>query len=252
MDLFVSPKEKHRKKLFKRLKIYALIIIVIFLFWGLYFLLSELPIFKIAALEIEGTEKLSHSQIISEVTSEIFQSYQAQLLGLDNIFSWPNGKINIANPLIAGAEIKKDFFRRKIKISVDERKKYGAWCFELCLWFDKNGIIFPAKSRSTSEPDGNLIFKIKSDSPGNPSVDLFKNLKKILEIIGGDFALENFYFENKSMDLKTKIINGPNLIFNLRFDPEINLIALKEMRRRKDWANLESIDMRIPNRIFYQ
>lgn len=252
MELFVSPKEKHKKKVFRRLKIYALIIIIIFLFWGLYFLFLELPVFKISALEIEGAEKLSHSQIISELVPEIFQNYRAQLLGLNNFFGWPSGKINAKNPLIADVEIKKDFFHRTIKILVSERKKYGALCFESCLWFDKNGVIFPANIGLAPESEGNLIFKIKSDSPDNLSIDLFKNLKKILEIIGNDFSLEDFYFESESLDLKTKIINGPNLIFNLRFDPEINLIALKKIKVKKNWSNFKLIDLRIPNKIFYR
>lgn len=253
MDLFVSPKERQKKKLFRRLKIYALVIVIIFLFWGVYFLLSELPIFKIAALEIEGAEKLSHSQIVSEIAPEIFQSYRAQLLGLDNIFSWPSGKINTANPLIANAEIKRDFFRREIKISVNEREKYGVWCVEdeKCSWFDKDGVIFSTKGELAPESDGNLIFKIKSDS-AFPGSDFFKNLRKILENIKDDFIFEDFYFENKSMDLKTKMVNGPNLIFNLRFDPEINLEALKKMKEKKNLQQLKLIDLRIPNKIFYR
>lgn len=71
-------------------------------------------------------------------------------------------------------------------------------------------------------------------------------------MIGNDFALEDFYFENESLDLKTKIINGPNLIFNLRFDPEINLIALKKIKVKKNWSNFKLIDLRIPNKIFYR
>jgi len=185
---------------------------------------------------------------MSGVASEIFQKYTSRLLGFNNIFSWPSGEIHIDNPLIADASITKDIWRRKIKINISERKKYGAWCEqEKCFWFDENGVIF----EPAPESEGKLIFKIKSNS-SIVGPDLFKNLKKILENIKDDFLFEDFYFDDKGLDLKTKIINGPNLIFNLRFDPETNLAALKEMKKRKEWPNFKVIDLKISGKVFYQ
>ncbi len=260
-DLFISPKEKHRKKTFRRLKIYALLIIIIFLLWGIYYLISELSIFKINSLEILGQEKVSKAQIVSEIAPEIYNNYTAKLFGLNNIFSWPSGKIRSNNLLVDDISIEKNIWRRQIKISVDERKKYGSWCEALalssprCSWFDKNGFIFD----SAPETNGKLIFKINSQPTNNILTegyilkpDLFSNFKKIIETLKINFLVEDFNFNKQNLDLSTKIINGPDLIFNLKFNPEINLTALKNIKEKNRLKGLKIIDLRIPNKIFYR
>lgn len=260
-SLFVSPKEKHRKKIFRRLKLYALIIVIIFLFWGIYYLFAELSIFKINSLEISGGEKLSKAQIMNEVTLEVLSGYRAKLLGLNNIFSWPNGSMQTNNQLLAGVLIEKDILHRNIKVNVSERRKYGAWCEMLtlnsskCFWFDKDGIIFD----SAPDTNGKLIFKINSKSLKTFSIgsgilepSLFNNLKIVLERLKNNFIVEDFNFNTESLDLETKIIDGPKLIFNLKFNPETSLIALKEINNKKIMGELKIIDLRIPNKIFYR
>lgn len=259
MEVFVSRKERFRKKLFFRLKIYLLIVFVIGGLGGIFFLLIDTPFFKINTLEITGNQQLTKSDILNGLGQKVFDNYTAQLLGFDNFFSWPSGNLNLDQPVIQKANFTKDFWHHKVEINITERKKYGAWCGNnespSCFWFDENGIAFA----TAPTLEGGLFLKVMSPtrqkiSLGGPVLEsnLFNNFKKIAETVKNYLTFQKFIWEENNFDLSIKTDDGPLVMFNLRFDPSVNLAALNQMQKKLPWKNFSVIDLRVENRVYYK
>ena len=284
VQLYLSNKEKRRRKYLFRLKMYGVFTILILLVAGAYFAVINIPFFKVQSIEVSGQEKLTKQIIINNLTASLFDNFWLKFLGFDNLLFWPKGSVTLNNSLIARADISKNWAEGKILLNIQEREKYGMWCRDFptnesgsrlreanvgtsadqndnnktwCYWFDKEGIIFDR----ASEAEEGVIFRINNidESVALPRLgdsvlgqDLFINLKKILEFLRGDFVIQNHQWNNKNFDLKSFTQGGVQLFFNTRFNPETNLKALKELSLKPFFKRLNYVDLRVENRVYYK
>lgn len=255
MNLYLSHRERARKKFLFRLKIYALAIILILIMGLLYYLTAWTPFFKIQSIEVAGQGKLSKQNIIRDLTYNNLGGLAAMILGYDSLFIWPSGPITINNYLISQANVIKSWFDRKITVNLQERDKYGLLCSETnaCFWFDRGGFVF---DKALATEDEKLFVKIVSSSPklGAKIVkeELFPNLQKIMDFLRENFLITNFQLDQENYELIAKTVNGTKLLLNIRFDSENNLKALKEISKKTYFTNLEYVDLRVENRIYYK
>ena len=224
---------------------------------GAYFTVINIPFLKIRSLEISGQEKLTKQVIINDLTGSLLNSFWLKFVGLDNLLFWPQGTVVLANPLVDRASISKNWGEGKVLLNIKERERYGMWCSLKCYWFDKEGIIFDR----APETEEKSILKINaSDNDETPlqlgdvvlRQDLFDNLKKILEFLKESFAIQTHRWNENNLDLKSFTAGGAQLLFNARFDPDINLKALKELSLKPFFKKLNYVDLRVENRIYYK
>jgi len=170
-------------------------------------------------------------------------------------------------PFITDITIKKKLFHTVI-IYFYKRIQIGIWCrpaggepqADNCYYFDKDGVVFA----DTPETEGSLILKIK---------DLSKN-----DILLGDKVLDNNQI-NFIIDFSSKVAENNKfkiLLFKIKPNPSVDLEAITDKNRSiyldekqypaavvnnllsileevvKNTGNLEYIDLRIPNRVFYK
>jgi len=110
------------------------------------------------------------------------------------------------------------------------------------------------------DTNGYLIIKIqdfleKTPILGTKIIDerLTANFIKIIESLkNSDLRVKEFVIDHLLQELKTETQEGVKILFNLRFDPEFGISALKSLRGEVSFKNIEYIDLRVENRIYYK
>ncbi|MBN2197690.1 hypothetical protein JW698_00610 [Candidatus Wolfebacteria bacterium] len=253
---------------------------------GIIYLIIYSPFFQIKNINIEWikekkeSKQLNNEFFIQDLKNNfIKQAKFIKFLGANNILIWkekvPENIFKIY-PQITELIIEKNYFKREIKLIIQERQKTGIWCFKTqikidettnvsmqinanefltsCWWFDKKGIIF----EQAPLIEGSLINKINDFSGRNIQVgesvlekELFLNLLKIFEMLEKiNLNIKSFRMER--IELQEIITeSSPEIYFSLRIDP---LFALPVFESIKNIGlkKIEYIDLRMENRVYYK
>ena len=245
----------YRKKKIKRRKSMLFLICLIFLIVLVYiFLFSSL--FKIQAIEILGNKEVE--------AEEIKNSFD-----YGNIFLVTENKIKNdlikKIPKIGDLEISKNLIKRSIKLTIEERGRLGIACqvkeeTEDCFYIDKKGIIF----EDAPQTSGSLILLIKDYSQREfylgkkifeqRIVDFISQARQDLSSEIGLTALDFNVLSFPLKDLKVMTNEGWYIIFDLEGDIKNQLRSIKVALEEKieNRENLEYVDLRIENRIYYK
>jgi hypothetical protein len=283
-SFYYSPYQTKKRRFIFRLKFYFLTSLIFLVIFGLIYFLIISDFWTIKKFEVSGNKKLSTDEVLYNLKPIILSGFFGRFFGSDHFLSWiGNNNIYLKNPLFANVKILKDFIKREIKINIEEKNHYGVWCQQnadqrrqndlysatssqyesalppsfakgSCWWFDDEGTIFEAAPYL----EGSLIFKIldRSETPlvlGGKIIEerYYKNFKIILNSFSDlDLAAESFVFNRNLEEFTIALINGPKILFSLRFDPQPNIAALKLLKDKEGLDNLEYLDLRVENRLY--
>lgn len=258
-----EAKKKSRKNIF--VSVFCLLIFGI-LSWAVY--LS--PIFEIRKITINHPDKITAeeaAQIVSDLKlySKIKFLYDFAPTLQKNLFAIPKTKLaqnlTASFPEIRDLVIRKKFFHT-LSIEFNVREQVGIWCAtqENCYYIDADGVIFMPAPAS----EGSLILKIQDMK--NPEADLGQTVlrpdllkfltdfrDKLSEIEKVSVVLYKLNGDRASIEAVTG--EGWSFFMGPAKTP-VNLLkaltaTLDEAVKSKR-ANLEYIDLRIPDRIFYK
>ena len=240
---------------------------ILFLVGGLAYIIFFSPIFEIKEIKISGNRVISSEEIKNSLDNQ------------NNLFLAAGNKLTelLTNdfPGILSVEIGKDIFKKTIELNIIERKEAGIYCKEdlaspalprdrpnrgECYYIDKEGVIF----EEAPQTSGTLILAIKDFS--KREIEIGKNviekefmaelidLKNYLPAQLG-FKVLDFTIESDVLkDLKVNTNEGWYILFNgsrnLKSQLEALRLALEE--KIKERKNLEYIDVRIENRVYYK
>jgi len=225
----------------------------LFLLLILAYVLLLSPIFKIKAIKISGNRVIGDEEI------------QNSLKNHNNLFLATENKLRAILikdfPRILSLEIHKNIFEKTIDLEIVERKEAGIFCRGECYYIDKDGVIFE-KAPQTS---GTLILTIKDNS--EKEVEMGKNaldkefMAELIDLKEGllnqsglkviDFIIETDVLK----DLRVDTNEGWYILFDRARDLRSQLQALilvLEEKIKEGRKNLEYIDLRIENRVYYK
>lgn len=245
----------YRKKKVKRRRSMLFLICLIFLIVLVYiFLFSSL--FKIQVVEIFGNKEVSSEEIKDNFNyGNIFLTTENKVR--DNLIK----KI----PKISDLEISKNLINRSVKLTIEERERLGIACHvkeetENCFYIDNQGVIF----EDAPQTSGSLILLIKDYSQREfylgkkifeqRIIDFISRARQDLSSEIGLIALDFNVLSFPSKDLKVMTSEGWYIIFDLEGDIKNQLLSLKAALEEKiqERENLEYVDLRIENRIYYK
>ncbi len=211
-------------------------------------------------------------------------------LGTHNILVWdsdtlPETKIFKAKYSdLKGIEVKKSLVQRSLDIEYERRSRKGVWCLQQartnadftqtnadnsssspresaseCWWFDENGIVF-ARAPTI---EGNLLFRVddytgRTLAPGDAVLEerFITNLFRIFAFLNqSDFQVRSLRLDDLALqEISTNALNSstPKIYFSLRFDPEPDLKPLQDLAVSSTFNNIQYIDLRVENRIYYK
>lgn len=261
---------KHRKKeiSWKRRMLFFW---VLFLVLGLAYVVFFSPLFEIKEIKISNNRAISNEEIKSSLDGFLFKECLI-FFNYNNLFLAAGNKLTelLTNdfPRILSVAISKDIFKKTIELNIIERKEAGIYCKEdlvssnrgECYYIDKEGVIF----EEAPQTSGTLILAIKDFS--KREIETGKNviekefMAELIDLknyLPGQlgFKVLDFTIESDVLkDLKLNTNEGWYILFdgsrNLKSQLEaLRLVLEEKIEERKD---LEYIDLRIENRVYYK
>lgn len=243
---------KRRKKRKYGKKIFALAIIFLFLLLIAGILLS--PVLEIEKIIVYGNKEIDSEEIKTNINSMNILLLTTAGLEKDLLKKIPK---------IAQVEIRKNIFKKTLNISVVERENVGIACKEEtnnCFYIDKNGAIFEDAPKTS----GSLIILIKDFSSQEffigkkiLSEQIVASIIEIKENLDYSTNIKVNWFEihtDPPKELKVIIYGNWYILFDSTKEIEKQLSVLKTAldEKIKTTENLEYIDLRIENRIYYK
>ena len=225
----------------------------------------------------------------SNMASE--HGFLGSFLGQNNILAWPDtistSEMNLL-PQLATASVSKDYFSHTLTINVTERNPFGIWCFLNgtdqptsggdasnnsadatdgsstvqspdgdCYWFDNTGVLF----EKAANTQGNLIFVVDdySQSPRGLSQKVLPdeftgNFISIMNVLHQtNLPVKDIELRDLSLDeVHAVLLNGPTIYFSLRFPANDYLAVIQSIASQPGFANLQYIDCRTEDRVYYK
>jgi len=252
MQVYRRKKNKLRKKFI----LFWIIFLLVILVSGI--LLS--PLFRVRAINVYGNKEIETQNIEKSIGRTNVLLITGR--GLEN-------KLLKEFPKIAEIKIEKNVFKKTLTITLKEREKTGIICkaekingaetVKDCFYFDKNGIVF----ENAPQTSGALMLLIKDFSSTQLALG-----NKILEpeLIGSMIEIKNNFpqagngiawFELSMLppkEIKAVTIKSWYILFDATRDMIKQFLILKTALSEKitNTDNLEYIDLRIENRIYYK
>lgn len=260
-----APVPKRKKILFKKIWLGGGIFLVLLVMaGGLLFA----PIFKVKKIYVSGTAGMNAVLVESFVRSYIASGSLA--VGGDNILfintKELEEKIKAEFPIAERVRIKKFFLKRAILTELTEKKSIGIWCGESngvnsCFYLERGGTIF----EEAPPVEGSLILLIKtrglSEIPGLGAkvveeffLDFILKIKEN-PFFSANVGVKEFLLKSGSFDVQAVVTEGFRIIFDGKKNPDDQVANLKivlEEKIKEERANLEYIDLREGDRIYYK
>ncbi|MFH0890451.1 MAG: hypothetical protein V1856_00265 [Candidatus Liptonbacteria bacterium] len=263
-----SLSELQRKKVLRRQVLWSAFLgtlvfslACLFLHWLIWS-----PWFQIKKIEYSGFNRSTEENVLNYLRAAIAGGNGLQrAVGYEHILAWPRQATwekPASLPMVAQVSTGRDFWSRVLRIEVMEWQPIGIWCSireetEDCAWFSNDGTIF----QKAPLAEGSLIPVIRDFSgrelrlgekilgPDNKTT----NLLSIFTVLSAEkISTKEVRLEKSAADeIKVLQMDGPEMYFSLRFPADLTqgpMHALKE----KGWSNLQYIDFRIENRVYYK
>lgn len=238
---------------------------ILLLIGGAGWVAARSPLFIVRDVSISGATYVPQSDIRAFLDSHIGQGRVMRLFGPQNLLAWPGGfsKGQLeALPSLTSVSIHKDYLHRSVAITVTERARVGQWCFMQrefpeCFWFDDAGILFMQGYPS----EGNLIPVLRDHSraplPLGQAALPEKFLPNLLSVFNALQAMDVSVREVRLDDLGLEEVSvdtydGPQLRFSLRFPAAPAVEAVKALEKMAPLSNLEYVDFRVENKVYYK
>lgn len=286
----IAPYISDRRRKRKRIRAYILTALGLLVLYGLFFVAQwfvlHSPVFRVDSVVVTGNSSVASSDIIAlaEASADPRDHPLRASLTFSNMLLWPD---SIASgdlamiPQLASATISKDYFSHTITITATERSPIGVWCFSAppgaattaegsdvasttafnadapCYWFDDTGTIF----QKADDTQGSLV-SVVYDTAQSPrglnekvlSDEFLPNLLSVMNVLQESGlqvrAIELNDLALAEVDVLT--VNGPTIYFSLQFPSDEYLPVIQKLMLQPNFDDLQYIDCRTENRLFYK
>lgn len=258
--IFPLKNKKPEKHTFSRFLFYFSFLA----FWGaVIYILFFSPLMQITSIKISGNKIVGNNLILEEVNSQLEGKY-LKIFTKNNLLLF--GKNNLKNILlnkfrqIRDVQIKKDF-PSELVITIQEREmKMAITSGEKYYLLDENGQAYDEAEGNNlivltdgSSKEINLGDVVLSQDCMNYILGIKDELKNSLEI-----EVENNFWTpslvSNDIRIKTKAGWGINFSTSVKINKEIEMLktVLNDEIGEDRKNNLEYIDLRIDNKIYYK
>lgn len=263
LGAYLSDSERKRRRRRRRFMLIAGVLLFLcvlgFAAWAALFS----PWFQIRSVIVEGATRIRPEEVIAFVQDLASRSPLAPLAGSRNILLWP-ASVSPDDlrrfPAVKTILIRKEYRARIVRASLEEREPFGIWCFDTakqCFWFDREGVLFdPAPAA-----EGALIKTVKDSSQDAGTLGgrilparFAQNAISVIETLtASGLAVREIRLRDLAAEeLSVSPYAGPELYFSLRMPASGALPVLQSLMESASFGNLEYIDFRTENRVFYK
>lgn len=229
--------------------------------WALFF--SDY--FEIKNIDIEGGGKISVDDINKYTNNQLrakklffFKQKNIFLFDKSDFISFLNSKHSFEY-----LEVKKKY-PDGIKISFNEKNYEITWAEDDTYYYTdrEGGIITEANLLEIKEKKYPLIQNLSDEKIQENKVSVKKEyldfsilLFNSISEYHDEFEVEKFIIDNEPDTIKVKVVNGPEIYFNITLDYEKQLRKLLVLKREKikdNFPNIEYINLKIGDSVYYR
>jgi len=269
LDYYQNAREEERRRKRLRFRRRALFFLFLVICVGTTLFLRS-PFFRIEGVSISSGEYLEEkARMVIDNSLQNPSIFKKILFNEDNILLAYLQKNELSQelvkkiPSLASASVSVALLDRSLSVSIKEREKFGLWCHtgedvqepRSCLWFDSSGVAF-AQGPSAR---GTLIRKVLDASHSIVA----EGTRVLPQEYAGTLVRIFSFLEVSGLNIKTVVLDNPSLgevytvdpqfpsiYFSLRQDPSFALKAFEQLG--DDIKDLEYIDLRVKNRVYYK
>ncbi len=247
-------------------KIIVWFVVVAGLTIGVVYLFFFSKIFNVREISINNGTFVSNSEI-RETADNYLEERKLFIPRFSNIFFVDSDKVQALIsekfPQVKNVEVEKKLLHT-LAISLDKKEAVGSWCFKQdnkCFYFDKNGIAFDTAADSS----GSLLLSVEDENGqfeklGQQVVDadlLNFILKSQTELEKLKISLAEFIIPaGEKFRLDAQTASGWKIYFSTSDDLKDQINTLNTFLSQKISPDkrdqLQYIDLRIPNRVYYK
>ncbi len=265
----IHSREKRRyRRVFFVITLVAIYVFSVAVVWAVVYS----PLFRVKNVEITGNKNVSSQRVMDLIDSEIFDgSAFNRLLGGRNLLSWPKSlsqKTLEFIPELNSVSIEKNYIKRTVKIAAQEKQPFGSWCLteagnsqeapvQNCFWFDGQGNIFKRAIGMEgsiftvvddySQKDIGIGSKILPNKFVNNVFSIFR------AIAGSGLRVKEMRLDDLSLEeMEVDTYDGPKIYFSLRFPADSAADAIGSIKGKTVFGNLQYVDFRVENRVYYK
>ncbi len=261
MKSYKKPYRVKKRKSIFRSRFFWLALLILFLIGGIFYSIFFLSYFQVKKIEISGNQKTPTEEIKTIIAERInskvvfFVSESIFIIDVKGI----RQEILKKYPQILEVKIKRNL-PDILVVEIKERVPVGTFCQQNdCFYIDEFGVVFKKSSQETQP-----IIKSEVFNPNlilGQSVLEKKYLEGILKINNNltknlELNIKEFVISGDGKKLKTEIVEGWRILFDLEeniSDQIYNLdLTLKEKIPPEQRKNLNYIDLRFGNKVFYK
>jgi hypothetical protein len=233
-------------------------------FAGTLGLASHIERFAIKDVSVTGAEQLSANALTAAVQSGLTDN-RWWLFAKQNIFIYPQRdiekKLTQEFPRIKDVELSRPgLLAQAVVVSVEEREPYAKWCAEACYYLDSSGFIF-ADATESQTPVTPYVFRkgLLPESEIIGQTFLRGRLPEIMHFLellkAAGYEPLGVTVENEK-DFSVPLAGAFTLrvLFDAEGEQTIHdlKLALEADSVRDRVAQLEYVDMRFGNRVYYK
>ncbi|MDO9230986.1 MAG: FtsQ-type POTRA domain-containing protein [bacterium] len=227
------------------------------------------PFLEITSIEVNGNEHITENSILDKINPQISGKY-FDAIKKNNLLLIRTGKIKkdiqVEFRIIKEITIKREF-PSKLVVSIIERKSQMVFCStNNCFMLDENGEAYDNYFASEENDKNNFII-LREESSRKINLGEVILEKNYMEYVQGikrellarlEMEVENNFrvVSLISKDIRVKTKEGPEIFFNENIELEKEIEMLKVVLENKIEKNqrqdLEYIDLRIDNKIYYK
>ncbi len=259
------PLKKRRRRIRILFGVVGFILLAALLY-GIHWV-SYRPNLRIKEISVRGAMLQDPGEIVAFTRTQLLQSSN-QFIARDNILSYPREELRagIARtfPRLKSVRVSRgSLFGTTLIVNVDERAAYATWCSESvpndCYVFDEGGLVYAGVERSGKPEMPYTFFGGINTAPIIGSVFLAEKLagqRELLQRMREARFIPVAVHVLDEQDFTVALTNGFTIKASFGQDIDtiihnLELVSVAPALRGKE-AELEYIDLRFGNRVYYK
>lgn len=258
-ELLTPSKRRMRRR--RVIIFWSIVIATIIFVGGCIYIIYFSNFIKVKQFSIQGNRVAGSDDLRQLLIKKLdTRGWFRRGLGSNNILYWVGaGEVRDSGiPAASAVIVHTSILSRAVSVEIKERAFVGVWCSKTCVGFDSDGVAYFL----APNVEGSLLLKVQDENEselvlGGPvffDPRALKNIFQSLAIVKeSGIIVDTIHVKEATLrEWELHSTKGTIFKFSLDFVPEKLKSVLDNLRERTKLENLNYVDLRVENRVYYK